>query len=220
MNTVLVGLLLFQRLFSYSYLLSRYLFSLFSFQCYKSIVHVKRNSLVTGFPTNIHSLLLHLLLPPAQINISVSPSEPILVLSAETAGDLFQQKACCNLHSLSLAFHQLQQVSPFFPFPRCASLLFFQNFSSVFYFTCTFPSFSHPEVCSGSAPAFKSIWVFFKSHFLIVHIGLNKLPQLGSNKSNYLQIYFPRSGQRYFSHKRTYEQHLSIIHTAHYETAI
>lgn len=117
------------------------------------------------------------------------------------------------------------------PFTSCnKSLLFFpfldvllysyNTYHLFFYFICTFPSFSHPEVCSGSAPAFKSIWVFFKSHFLIVHIGLNKLPQLGSNKSNYLQIYFPRSGQRYFPHKRTYEQHLSIIHTAHYETAI
>lgn len=124
MNRVLVGLLVFQRFFNYSYFLSRYFFSLFSFQCYKPIAHVKRNSLVMGFPTNIHSLLLHLLLSPAQIIISVSPSELILLLSAETAGDLFQQKACCNLHSLSLAFHQLQQVSPLSPLPMCFCILY------------------------------------------------------------------------------------------------
>lgn len=171
MNMVLVGLLVFQRLFNYSYFLSRYFFSLFSFQCCKPIAHVRRNRLVTGFPTNIHSLLLHRLLPPAQINISVSPSELILLLSAETAGDLFQQQACYNLHSLSLAFHQLQQVSSLSPLSRCASAFFTLLPKLLFHFACTFPFFSHPELCSGSAPTFKSIWVFFKSDFLIVHIG-------------------------------------------------
>lgn len=171
MNTISVGLLLFQRLFNYSYFLSRYFFFLFSFQCYKSIAHVKRDSLLMGFPININSPLLHLFLPPTQINTSVSPSELIFLLSAETAGDLFQQKACRNLHSLSLAFHQLQQVSPLFPLPRCASAFFTLLPKLLFHFTCTFPSFSHPEFCSSSAPAFKSIWVFFKSDFLIVHIG-------------------------------------------------
>lgn len=199
MHTALVGLL-FQRLFNYSYFLSRYLFSLFSFQCYKSIARVNRNSLLTGFPTNIHSLLLHLRLPPAQINISVSPSELILLLSAEMQVIYFSRKhaAICTLHPW--LFTSCNKFLLFFAFLHALlhPLLFFQNFFSIL--LVPFP----PSLTLSSALALplhsRAKGSFSNQTFSQLTLDksypcLNKLPQLGSHKSNYLQTYFPRSVQ-------------------------